>query len=93
VHLNSDAALNKLPDGRLDIERISAEAVDRVDTHGVTFTYVPKEFGEARTLRRNRESAHAGVEKFFLEVAAESCSLALYALISCTYAEVCDAAH
>ena len=82
MNVEDDASLNQAAHGRLHVDRVAPQPIHGIDVHAVTLAYRVEQPGEARAIGRHDAAAHAFVEEFAIEAAAEGVALCLNGLIA-----------
>ncbi len=82
VNMNRDAHVDQSADGRLDIERITAEPINCRDVEGVAFADVVEQLAETGAIGGGDQSAHIAVVEFLVEASAKFDALRVDALIA-----------
>jgi len=93
THLDRNSLVKKVPDGRLNIERVATEAINREDAHGVCLPNIGKQFSESGTIRRKHCAGHRLIDKLTVEATAKRAPLSLNRLVGSGGPIIGNAAH
>jgi hypothetical protein len=80
--MNRDAHVDQSAYGRLDIERTTAEPINRRDVEGVAFPDVVEQLAETGAIGGGDQSAHVAAAELLVEVATKLDALCVDALIA-----------
>lgn len=91
VNMDADTSFGELPDGGLDIERVTTEPINGVDVEYVSSPSLFEEFGEPRTISAERGAADPLILEFTVERTAHPMALRLDGLVRCGHPIVGEA--